>query len=291
MTIKSILVLFSGGDDEVAALDAAFVMANSFKAGVKIVHVAPDPREVMAMAYAGLGVPPPTIGSLMEEIEKGNLKNKEAAHEKYNKAVSKHSIKFSGNETSPDNAYASFHYQVGNAEDIIASKGRVADIIVIGRAIKNASSHYASAVLSALFNSGRPVLFVPPAGSKTYGSNIMIGWNGSAESARAVCYSMPLLQRAKKVMVLSEDNEYADNGPSADDLVLYLRQHDVEANIVASNSDDLSTGAAIMRDAKKRNVDLLIMGAFSHSRFREMLLGGVTTFMLDHAEIPVLMVH
>jgi nucleotide-binding universal stress UspA family protein len=143
--------------------------------------------------------------------------------------------------------------------------------------------------------SGRPILVVPYAGNfPNLGRRVVIGWNASREAARAVNDAMPLLTAAEIVSILTIDPR---EGPRAHgelpgaDISLHLARHGVKAEIERTVSADLPVGEALLSRAADLGADLLVMGAYGHSRARELLLGGATRSLLRSMTLPVLMSH
>jgi nucleotide-binding universal stress UspA family protein len=143
--------------------------------------------------------------------------------------------------------------------------------------------------------SGRPILVVPYAGNfPNLGRPVVIGWNASREAARAVNDAMPLLTAAEIVSILTIDPR---EGPRAHgelpgaDISLHLARHGVKAEIERTVSADLPVGEALLSRAADLGADLLVMGAYGHSRARELLLGGATRSLLRSMTLPVLMSH
>jgi nucleotide-binding universal stress UspA family protein len=128
-------------------------------------------------------------------------------------------------------------------------------------------------------------LLVTPA---TIGTRICIAWNGTAESTSAVLAVLPWMQRATAVRVLTSD-DYHRRGPRAADLVAYLELHGVSPDIASFRAIDKEVGAGLLAAARDFGADLLAMGAYSHSRLRQLILGGVTRHVLENARIPVMM--
>jgi nucleotide-binding universal stress UspA family protein len=143
--------------------------------------------------------------------------------------------------------------------------------------------------------SGRPILVVPYAGRfETVGRRVLIGWNATREAARAVNDAMPLLAAAEAVTVLAIDPREGPDGhgelPGAD-ISLHLARHGVKAEIERTVSADLPVGDVLLSRAADLGADLLVMGAYGHSRARELLLGGATRSLLRSMTVPVLMSH
>jgi len=143
--------------------------------------------------------------------------------------------------------------------------------------------------------SGRPILAVPYAGQfETVGRRVLIGWNATREATRAVNDAMPLLAAADVVTVLTID---AREGPDAHgelpgaDISLHLARHGVKATIERTVSAGVPAGEVLLSRAADLGADLLVIGAYGHSRMRELLLGGATRSILQSMTVPVLMSH
>jgi len=143
--------------------------------------------------------------------------------------------------------------------------------------------------------SGRPILVVPYAGNfETVGRRVLIGWNATREASRAVNDAMPLLMAAEIVTVLTIDAHEGPDGhgelPGAD-ISLHLARHGVKATIEHTVSDGIPAGDVLLSRAADLGADLLVIGAYGHSRVRELLLGGATRSILQSMTLPVLMSH
>ncbi|MGA8610283.1 MAG: universal stress protein [Xanthobacteraceae bacterium] len=176
-------------------------------------------------------------------------------------------------------------------EDFVGSYGRVFDVIVLGRPVADTTPFHNRAIEAALFESGRSVLLTPPVAPKAIATNIMVHWNRSTEQARVTEAAMPLLQRASRVTVLDVKGGQGVPGPSADQLIRYFGRSGISADLVTVGLDGRSTGEAVLRAAVARDCDLLVKGAYTQSRLRQMIFGGATSHILRNAELPVLMAH
>jgi nucleotide-binding universal stress UspA family protein len=187
----------------------------------------------------------------------------------------------------------SFGWLAAAAEDdsFIGSHGRAFDITVMSRPGADSTSLHQRAIESGLFESGRPVLLAPPGGAKQIATNIMIHWNGSTEQARANAFAMPLLRLADRVTVLTVAGGQDVPGPSADDIIRQLQHNGIAAKPIRVKLGDRETGAAVLDAAKAEGCDLLVKGAFTRNRLRQMIFGGATSHIMEHAELPVLMAH
>ena len=174
----------------------------------------------------------------------------------------------------------------------LASEARTADLFIASRPYGHHNSH-GEALEQVLFNSGRACLFLPPVGETKAFDTVLLAWRNSRESARAVSEALPMLTAAKKVYIamVTEDTNPEEEGtmPGAD-ISRYLTRHgiDVELRTLSGWS---KVGEALLNEAEKTAADLLVMGGYGHSRFREMVLGGATRDVLTEAELPVLIAH
>lgn len=178
----------------------------------------------------------------------------------------------------------------------IALHARYADIVVIGQfdpstAVPGVMPNFVETVA---LNSGRPVLVVPFAGEASAEiRRPLLAWDGGVTASRAIAGALPLLQQAGAADVVIFNPRKDDDGhgeePGAD-LALYLARHGIRVNVVARNvSGDI--GEALLSAAADFGSDLIVMGAYGHTRFREVLLGGVTRTVLQSMTAPVLMTH
>jgi nucleotide-binding universal stress UspA family protein len=174
-------------------------------------------------------------------------------------------------------------------DSFVGSHGRVFDVIVMSRSTRNTTALHNQAINSGLFDSGRPILLAPPSPRDQIGTNVLIAWNRSTEQARAIALAMPLLQRADKITVLTIVGGTEVSGPSAEQLVQNLRRHRIAAELKRVGLDGKSTGETILATAQSLGCDLLIKGAYTQSRLRQLIFGGATQHVLENAMIPVLL--
>ena len=175
------------------------------------------------------------------------------------------------------------------SEDFIGSYGRVFDLIVMNRPDANETFVHNRALYSGLFESGRPILLAPPAPPLQTATNVLIAWNRSTEQARAIALAMPLLQKANRVTVLTVIGGTEVPGPSAEQLISCLQRNRIAVEPMSVGLDGKNTGQAILAAAQSLHCDLLIKGAYTQSRLRQMIFGGATRHVLENAEIPVVL--
>jgi nucleotide-binding universal stress UspA family protein len=171
----------------------------------------------------------------------------------------------------------------------VGGHGRVFDVIVMSRSVRNTTRLHNRAINAGLFESGRPILLAPPSPPAQIGTNVLVAWNRSTEQARATALAMPLLKKADRVTVLTVIGGTEVSGPSAEQLVRNLRRNRIFAELKQADLDGKSTGETILATAQLLGCDLLIKGAYTQSRLRQMIFGGATQYVLDNAMIPVLL--
>jgi len=176
-------------------------------------------------------------------------------------------------------------------ESFVGSYGRVFDVTVLLRPNPNTVGLHNRAIESSLFESGRPVLLAPPRPPAQIATTVMVHWNASPEQARTTAFAMPLLQQARRVIVLSVVGGQGVVGPSAEQVVAQLKRNGIAAELMSVGLDGRNTGEAVLAAAKAQSCDLLVKGAYTQSRLRQMIFGGTTSHILAHAELPVLMAH
>jgi nucleotide-binding universal stress UspA family protein len=176
-------------------------------------------------------------------------------------------------------------------EGAVGYYGRVFDLVVFSRPDETFSGLDHRALESGLFESGRPVLLAPPSAPQKIATNILIAWNGSTEQARTIAFAMPLLHKAERVTVLTIPGGAAVPGPSGEQVTRSLQRNGIPATLLTVELEGRSTGETILAAAAAQGCDLLVKGAYTQSRLRQMIFGGATSHILASATLPVLMAH
>ncbi len=182
----------------------------------------------------------------------------------------------------------------GDAISLVTLHARYADLAVVGQRSPDelAMSPNTNVPEHVVLGAGRPTLVVPYIGGRaTIGQRILVAWNGSREAARAVNDALPLLERAGRVVVLAVDPKKAAGRIPGADIAAHLARHGVRAEATQTPSGGIGIGDALLSRAADIDCDLIVMGAYGHSRVREFVLGGATRHILDHMTVPVLMAH
>ncbi len=186
------------------------------------------------------------------------------------------------------------HAPAGRIAGIVAGHARYADLVLLGQPEADARGEYAtSGAEDVVMASGRPALIVPYIGArKTIGRRPMIAWDGGREAARAVNDAMPILEQAEAVSVIAVNPKDGNHGqePGAD-IALHLARHGMKVEIQHLKVRDISVADTILSRIADQDADLLVMGAYGHSRVREWIMGGTTRQIFTQMTVPVLMSH
>ena len=173
-------------------------------------------------------------------------------------------------------------------EAFVGSYGRVFDLTIVARPSPGQPRTSMLTLEAALFESGRPILMAPPAPPRTLAQTVVIAWNGSDETARAAALARPFLDQARRVVVLTVESGMVP-GPPGEQVVQWLRRNGIAAEAVTAPPDRRSPGEVILAQAALVGCDLLIKGAYTQSRLRQMIFGGATSHILAKATLPVLL--
>lgn len=179
----------------------------------------------------------------------------------------------------------------GNLPDLVLLNSRSVDLVILGQRDPERLDPGTSPELPeyVILDVGRPVLVIPRSGSfPTLGERILVAWTPSRGAVRAVNDALPLLCRAKSVKVVAVNPEAGLGEVPGADIALHLARHGVQAEAAPIQATDKRAGVALLEEAERFGADLIVAGAFGHSRFRELVLGGVTRRMLADSKIPVL---
>jgi nucleotide-binding universal stress UspA family protein len=178
-----------------------------------------------------------------------------------------------------------------DGDDVVGSYGRVFDALVLGRPSDDPQGPRMLTLEAALFESGRPVLIAPPSPPKELGQNVLIAWNCSTEQARTTAFAMPLLRRAAKVTVLTVEGATVP-GPTGQQMARTLALNGIATEAITLKAErGRNAGEVILARARELGCDLLVKGAYTQSRLRQMIFGGTTRHILANAALPVLMAH
>jgi nucleotide-binding universal stress UspA family protein len=280
MGFKTILVPIEQHDLMNSTLETAIVLARKFDSYIEGFAL----RVAIPTAFALGDVGPLPIPALEQEI----VENEKRSRSLFENFMQEHGVSCGGDTKALSSAWLK---DAPEGDHFVGSHGRVFDVIVLAKPGRDPKGPRMSTLEAGLFDSGRPVLIAPPTPQPQMGTNVLIAWNCSTEQARVTAFAMPILKRASRVVVLTIEGGAAVSGPTGEQLCRYLQLNQVPAKPLTVGLDGRLTGEVVLAHAKALGCDLLIKGAYTQSRLRQMIFGGTTRYILSNAELPVLMAH
>lgn len=275
MAYKDILVHVDAAPIAVARLDAAAQLAKTQGAHLVALHVQAPPFTPVDLLGTGV-----TADLIEWQIQQAKAEA-EAAHKAVQAAEQRHGLNIEWRKVD------------GAIDAAVVDQSRYADLIVLppDTPLTNLTTPASARAGSVVMAAGRPALIVPNNyANAAIGQRVLVAWKPSAEAARAVHDALPLLQRAEAVIVMrvNPDPEEPKHNPGFD-LATHLARHGVKVTVTPVLAPDTTAGDAILEQARALRADLIVMGAYGHSRLRELVFGGATRSLLQAPPVPVLM--
>lgn len=273
--MKDLIVYVDNSAQCAARIELAARLAESFNAhlsGVYAHNASPMPPDYASMQ--SLEAAAVTVPEQMEYNLQIARVDEEAAKQAFGHAIARHKV------------VSQWWAMAGSAADVVVAFSRYADLAVVGQTLNDGEEIAGEVALRA----GRPILVVPDVGRVPPSFNhVLVAWDASREAARALNDALPLLRRASRVTVLTVG--VAEKAPLEISIAQHLKRHGIDADLVESDDTELDAGHAVLARAGELDSDLIVMGAFGHSRLRERMLGGTTHHVLKHMYAPLLISH
>jgi nucleotide-binding universal stress UspA family protein len=285
MAIRTILAPVAGTAIDERVMATAFKLAKTFDAHLEALFVAAEPQD--AIPIVGEGMSGLIIEEMIEAATKDTEKREARGKESFAAAVKQSGVEEASAPTADVKPTCVWRKESGREDETVARRGRLFDLVVIGRDPKEAAASLTFD--AALMETGRPILVAPERVPATIGEKVMIAWNGGMEAARAVTSAMPMLRNAKEVTIVSV-GEVPYGRACAKALAEQFSWHGVDAAVVESTETG-QIANTLISEAEKCGADTIVLGAYSHSRFKEMILGGVTQDMLAKCALPLWIMH
>ncbi len=274
--IKDIVVNLGLGEHDPAG-DFAISVAETFQAHVLGVAFVFDPI-----------VPGVVMGGISPQfIESQRADNEEAARcavARFEQAAKRIGVSYKS---------VSISASISGAADRLGRLARRFDLAIVGQPERQKSAPDEVVDEGVLFESGRPVIFVPfiqKAALKL--DRILLCWDGSRAAARAIADAMPFLHKAKKIEIVMVAGKPGKGDEIAGaDLGQHLARHGLKVDVKRITSPDIDVSSTVLSYAADANADMIVMGGYGHSRLREFILGGVTRGILERMTVPTLMSH
>ncbi len=279
MAYKSVLTIVTDAEAAAAQIDAAVEIARREDAHLDIFCLGID-RTQTGYYYAGAAT-----FVTQETIERAQ-RDAEEAEAAVRERMAAEDIRWAA-----EAAVA----QLGGLSILVAQRARFADLCVQQKPYGKDQTQDAEAIVeAALFDGGAPVLVLPDTGlGARLGSRVVLGWNQSNEALHAARAALPLLKAADlvNIVIIDPPAQGAERSDPGGALSQWLARHGVKAEVSVLAKTLPRVSDVLCRHARDVDADLLVMGAYGHSRFREAILGGATRNMLEMVEVPVFMAH
>lgn len=272
MSLKDILVHVGNSENNSAAVRTAFSLSKEFDTHLTGLYIQ---NPVLLPIYADVNIPQ----SVFDEAASYEQNLMNTARKTFEEL------------TQSRNFQTHWVEEEGRAANLLVRYSVCYDLVVVGHSVTEDQADVESDIVERLIlEAGVPVLAVPENAAIESYQTILVAWNGKKESIRAIHYSMPLLQRAGIVRVVSARTPAPEDIPCAD-IARHLARHNINVEIEESSEDVVDVGYWLEAKISKFDCDLLVMGAYGHSRYREMIFGGATRHVLRTMPIPCLMAH
>lgn len=288
MSINTLVTPMTGGPTDGPALDAALAMAGTTNAHIQALYLHPDPKHV-ALPQVGEGMTAAMIDTLIDAAEQRIQSDRTQAQASYDAWRKANGIEEADTPGPRNRVTAQFSVVQGEPSGSLAKIGRTADMVCMIQPSDDDEPELANLVTTALMDTGKLLLLSPNGAKSVPVKSVAVAWNGSREAARAVALAMPMLERAELVTVLAGTSDMlTPAGVNA--FVDSLKWHGVNAvpRMFTMNGDQ---AGRLQAEAMDAGAQVLVLGAYSHSRMREFVFGGVTDDIMNAARMPVLMAH
>src|SRR5271168_45319 len=279
--MKSILVPTENGAAMASALDTALLLAQKFDGCIEGFPLRPAVADLVAMD--------PDSGLTMVAVKENDAEMVRQAETLFHSFMDSHHIAQRTGEGQASLSWAWLN-DAPSGHDFVGSYGRVFDMIVLARPGDEWQSPSMITLESALFESGRPVLIAPPSPPRSLGTNILVAWNNSTEQARTMADAMPLLRLAQRITILTVEGATVA-GPSGAEMARSLKMNGIAAEPITLKQSKRNASETLLAKADELGCDLIVKGAYTQSRLRQMIFGGTTRHILANAKLPVLMAH
>ena len=279
------LLAVIGDGNAAPVLEAALMVARRFNSHIVGLHSLTTEYAVVFGGEMGFSI----SSEVDRTLEREGHERRDQARRLFRDFMDAQGVPIAASGSGVNGPSASWREEDGRQNAVVGMSGRVYDLIVVEQPEKLAS--IAEATLEdALFESGRPVMMVPKAVGPTMGDTIAVAWNGSTETALTVALAMPFLQQAKHVVVVTVGPQHMpEPGPAGEELARTLEGHGLEVSMRTAVGRQKPQGESFLKEAMAAGADLLLKGAYTQSRIRQMIFGGATRHIIMESRIPVIM--
>jgi nucleotide-binding universal stress UspA family protein len=286
MGLRTLLLPVTGHHDDEVALEVALGLAKFLCAHLAAVCLRPDPVDIVG--YVADWSSPLLAGNTLAMVEDQAQADSRDAGRAFEAWRTRHNLPLESERREPVDVSVSWEERIGAPGAILRDMARFADLIVM-RGLGAEGPVDGDAMIDAvLFDAGRPVLLTSHVAPADPFGTAMIAWAGGREESRAVSAALPILAGMARVEIrtVGEHDDVA-----VDRLVRYLARHGIKATAAQLQTGERSVGDTLLAEAKRLEASLLVMGAYHHSRTRELVFGGATRQIVTHVDMPVLLAH
>src|SRR5215468_3107091 len=282
--MKNLLTVVGDGN-AAPVLDTAFMTAQRFNSQIVGLHSLTTEYAVVFGGEMGFSI----SSEVDRTLEREGHERRDQARRLFREFMNSKGVPVGPVPPGHNGPSAAWREEDGRQNAVVGMIGRVHDLVVVEQPEKLAS--IAEATLEdALFESGRPVLMVPKAVPPAIGDVVAIAWNGSTETALTVALGMPFLKQAKQIVIVAAGPQHMpEPGPTGDELARTLERHGLNVSMRTAYGRQKPQGESFMREALAAGADLMLKGAYTQSRIRQMIFGGATRHIIMESPIPVLM--
>lgn len=285
--LKAILASLTGFASDRTVMETAFALARIDAGHIEALHTRMDAAEVAAITHIATSHAYGTLHEIARNIGQEESGRSRAAQNAYAEACARH---LSAGMNGGAEKITAFYREVTTLANETLHQARIHDITVTARVPELAPDRLDSLVMAT----GKPILVAPARPPAMVGETVAVAWKNTPEAARAITAALPVLARARHVIVMAiaESSPQADaERESANGLVALLKRHGISARLRLSAATATPAAEKLKEIAYEADADLIVMGAYGHGRMRELVLGGVTRALLADCDIAVLLVH
>ena len=282
--MKNLLAVVGDGN-AAPVLDAAMKVAQRFNSHIVGLHSLTTEYAVVFGGEMGFSI----SSEVDRTLEREGHERRDQARRLFRDFMTARGVPIGVAPVGHNGPTASWREEDGRQNAVVGLIGRVFDLVLVEQPEKLAS--IAEATLEdALFESGRPVMMVPKTPPATLGEIVAVAWNGSTETATTVALGMPFLEKAKEVVVVAVGPQHMpEPGPTGDELARTLERHGMKVSLRTAFGRQKPQGESFLQEAMAAGADLMLKGAYTQSRIRQMIFGGATRHIIMDAKIPVIM--
>jgi nucleotide-binding universal stress UspA family protein len=288
--MKSILVLVGGADSDERVFETARAAALPFAAHLNFLHIYVGAGQAAVNSPHTEFASGPSLSHALRQLEAQAKERSTKAEEHVRAFCARSGIASCDTPAPSDQVTASWQEETNDAMQRVIFHARHNDLAVVGRA-KRPNGLPSDFLERLLLGCGRPILIAGERPPQTLTGTVMVCWRETPDAARAVAAALPLLQKAKRAIFASVAENDSINPDAMADIVRQFSWSGVAVEMRLIAPDGRAPQELLTAEAEASGVDLVVMGAYGHSRMRELLFGGFTQSFVNGAARPVLMMH